>query len=567
MKCLQLILAILLLSSIGSNGQTKQIDEQYDDWNASDLALTDASGDGNGIDFTKWYMSDDTENIYLYIDMGQEIELQEKEGLRLYIDIDNNSSTGITSSLHRGADVMYDFGDRRGYYYDGNNFNDIFHNDFNLVSLPTVSSSEFEISFSKTIDYFNGSLTLGSVINLSFYDSESSQGDRIPDSGWLTYTMSNSPSEHVAYALDKSAEADLRIVSYNVKFDGIFDPSKAPAFERILAASNPDIICFQEIYDHSANDVLQLMNDFVPDGNATWYTDRIGPDIIVASRYPIINSVQSDGNGIFEVDVDGTIIIIVNAHLPCCNNDTERQEEVDRLMAFIRNAQALSTLIPIEMNTPIFIMGDMNFVGLQQQRHTLQTGDIVRNSLFGPDFVPDWDGTSFDMATPFMTGSSSAVTWYNGSGSFSAGRLDYFLYTGSVAEVVNTYALNTSSLTESERLTNNLLSTDTERASDHFPLIADVKIDAISRTTETNNFRTAPYPNPTNDHIIVPLSDPTSKISVCAVDGKQLENDISTNGIEGQEMKIHVGNLPPGIYILRVIDSDGNVVNHRFLKH
>ena len=74
----------------------------------------------------------------------------------------------------------------------------------------------------------------------------------------------------------------------------------------------------------------------------------------------------------------------------------------------------------------------MNLVGDRSQQLSLVTGNIQNESIFGPDFSPDWDGSAFVDAKLYSTHEPLAVTWINPFSSFSPGRLDYLLYTASV---------------------------------------------------------------------------------------------------------------------------------------
>ena len=180
-----LLLAFICLTCSRSWSQTKVIDERFVDWVGSDLIYDDIEGDGQQdfIDFDKLYMSNDDENIYLRIDIGQELNIQEIEDLVLYMDIDDDPNTGV-STQNFGADLVYGFGQRQGFVKVGNNFFDIFHEDINLVTLPTVSAREFEISISRSIAIFNGSVDMAEEIHLVMLDAVSN-GDRIPDIGAL----------------------------------------------------------------------------------------------------------------------------------------------------------------------------------------------------------------------------------------------------------------------------------------------------------------------------------------------------------------------------------------------
>lgn len=565
-----LSLCLWLLVSGTTHAQTKLIDERFEDWTQADLLFEDALNDGagTGLDFSSLYISDDEINLYFRIHVGREIQIQEYEDLLLFIDIDNNVNTGVNFGIE-GADFIYEFGERQGTVRSNNLIYDVFHNDIDLVTLPTVSAREFEISISKSLDIFQGSIQMSNTIRLAFIDLRTN-GDRIPNNGSLIYNMSNSNPADLPYSISKINEDHIRIVSYNVLRDGIFESDRQPAFQRIIRAIKPEIICFQEVYDHSSLQMAQLMEVFLPSSlNELWYHSAVSPDIIIVSRYPITRTASSDGNGIFELDIDGTITVIANAHLPCCGNEIDRQREVDRLMSFLRNSIAGATNIPIANETPIFIVGDMNLVGEARQQETLISGDIFDEQLYGADFNPDWDATPLEDIRPIATGRPHAVTWYNPSGSFSAGRLDYLLYTGSVVEVSNAFALNTDGLTDVERSMYNLLASDTYTASDHFPCIMDVDLDPASGISDspiaTLDFRLSP--NPCASYITIAGIEnfgPVDRVNIYEATGKLIKVEVGVE-IDNQKIIINTHSLSSGIYLAEIIRGN-NRLTGQFIK-
>jgi len=119
-------------------------------------------------------------------------------------------------------------------------------------------------------------------------------------------------------------------------------------------------------------------------------------DCQTISRYPIEDSWGLDGNLVTLIDTTpaiGVKLLMVSAHLPCCENDATRQVEVDRIAAFIRDAKDPGVRSSIPENTAILISGDMNFVGDAQQLRTFVTGDISGQRDLRPDYEPDWDGS------------------------------------------------------------------------------------------------------------------------------------------------------------------------------
>ncbi len=466
------------------SAQTVILDENFDDWKNIPVQYADRAGDGNaaGIDFRDIRISNDEERVFLYFDVTTEINLDENNQVTMYVDADNNRTTGL-NKYGIGAELVFNFGQRKGIIYTAaGTTHNVFHHHIGLNMSPTVSGSLYELSFNKLWRFSNKTLPVQSQLKIALVD-ESIAGDRAPDTdGGIGYTLDQSITfSRSAFSLEKENPEWVRVLSYNVLRDNLFEAALAPSFGRIFQALQPDIIGFCEIYDYSGAETAAKVASFIPtEGSNTWHYGSIDPDIRLVSRYPVTASVSLDGNGAFLLNVKGKPVICIVAHLPCCANDTGRQREIDRIMAFIRSVKYGISVFQVPQNTPIIVMGDMNLVGLREQLQTLTTGDIKNNSEFGPDEFPDWDDTPLDDALPVTTNLPVTFTWYNDGSSYGPGRLDYILYTGSVMERVNQFALWSPALTEEQLTTSGLLKDDVSRVSDHLPLVCDFFIPGIS---------------------------------------------------------------------------------------
>ena len=47
--------------------------------------------------------------------------------------------------------------------------------------------------------------------------------------------------------------------------------------------------------------------------------------------------------------------------------------------------------------TPMFHVGDFNFVGYREQIETVTAGDIQDEAAYGIDYPLDWDGTALSL--------------------------------------------------------------------------------------------------------------------------------------------------------------------------
>ncbi len=144
---------------------------------------------------------------------------------------------------------------------------------------------------------------------------------------------------------------------------------------------------------------------------------------------------------------------------------------MDLIMAFVRDVKSGEGAVRLNPGTPIALVGDANLVGHAQQRVTLLAGDIVNVDQFGPEFAPDWDDTPFTDLLPRHTHRPVTFTWYGGD--FSAGRLDYVVYSDAVLDVGNRFVLFTPEMPDTALARYGLEWDDTLVASDHLPVVVD----------------------------------------------------------------------------------------------
>ena len=498
------------------------LDGQFNDWQPLSPLHSDPPGDvQNGdIDFYRLWMSNDEHYLFFKIEIGAELNLQDGNAITLYLDTDNNSQTGI--AIHGiGAELMWNFGNRVGSFTANGNTITIRQNQIGVVSAPTVSDSIFEIAISRTAqpDGQNPLFT-GTDIRIVLHD-QGPGGDFLPDApGGVNFSFDNAalpPLSSISIA--KTDTNSIRTLSYNVLSDGFFDSNRLPYFTRVLQALQPDIIGFQEIYGHSAQETVDMMESILPSGGQQqWYGAKVAPDVIAVSRYPIVNTFPIEGyntnsyNGAFLIDLTpkfDTQLLFIVAHTPCCNNNQGRQYEIDAIMAFIRDAQNGDGVLTLPPYTPILIVGDMNLVGDAQQLRTLLTGEIINTNPFGESFIPDWDGTNLQDLLPRHINLPMFFTWYSETSYFSPGRLDFMIYTDSVLETVKSYLLFTPSLPPDTLSAYNLQPDDAILASDHLPVINDIVVVTPNGMGEVldawpDQFYLAQnYPNPFNSETLI----------------------------------------------------------------
>ena len=483
------------------------IDGLFDDWQEVPVTITDPEGDYNYDDWAELKITNDDDFIFFKISLhSEETLLQNWNNFYLYIDADRDSLTGHPFR-GLGAELAWHFGYRTGQYFEQDGIIDLWQNDITLRQAPTVTSTEFEIAIARGSFVFSDPDSIA-VIFSSFYDT----GDYMPDSwGGIVYQLDTTvvgPAEPIL--LEKTG---TRLVTYNTLYTGILEPDRQPKFQRIIQALDPDIIALQE---HSEwNEIGDIISSWFPED--TWYQGYTFRDLVVLSKYPIINQanlISSERTMCALLQTDDPInpyLLILNSHFSCCDNDDDRQEQVDELVQVLREWR-LNDNGPFDLpeGTPMFHVGDFNFVGYREQIETVTAGNIQDEGNYGSDFPLDWDGTAITDLFSRQTHKRMAYTWRSDGSSFNPGKLDYVLYTDSNLSILNHFVLNTLAMPDSILNEWELEAEDTNEASDHLPRIVDFMVTDLGITGELDlpqqYILSHPYPNPFNPQVMIPIT-------------------------------------------------------------
>ena len=483
------------------------IDGLFDDWQEVPVTITDPEGDYNYDDWAELKITNDDDFIFFKISLhSEETLLQNWNNFFLYIDSDRDSLTGHPFR-GIGAELAWHFGYRTGQYFEQDGIIDLWQNDITLRQAPTVTSTEFEIAIAR------GSFVLSdpdsiAVIFSSFYDT----GDYMPDSwGGVVYQLDTTvvgPAEPIL--MEKTG---TRLVTYNTLNTGILESDRQPKFQRIIQALDPDIIALQE---HSEwNEIGDIISSWFPED--TWYQGYTFRDLVVLSKYPIINQanlISSERTMCALLQTDDPInpyLLILNSHFSCCDNDDDRHEQVDELVQVLREWR-LNDNGPFDLpeGTPMFHVGDFNFVGYREQIETVTAGDIQDEATYGIDHPLDWDSTAITDLFSRHTHKRMAYTWRSDGSSFNPGKLDYVLYTNSNLSILNHFVLNTLAMPDSVLNEWELEAEDTNEASDHLPRIVDFMVTDLGITGELDlpqqYILSHPYPNPFNPQVMIPIT-------------------------------------------------------------
>lgn len=300
--------------------------------------------------------------------------------------------------------------------------------------------------------------------------------------------------------LDRPDNSAVRLVTYNVYWDSIFDrvnPARAAGFARVATALNPDIWAFQELGSitqtpSSTSGELKTLLDAAQPTAGGWQIWKAG-SLAIASRWSLslqVSNISPAGERpVMAALVDlpdqafATDLYIINSHYRCCGgsaHDPARQQNSDAIVNWIAQAKTPGGSVELPLNTAITVLGDFNLVGGPQPLNTLVTGDIQDTTRYGPDHPPDWDGTANTVLDARHNGLPAGAlwTWRNDGSLFQPGRLDFITYTDSVLRPTHSFVLNTASMAEADLAATGLQAFDALLAGgsgtyDHLPVVMD----------------------------------------------------------------------------------------------
>lgn len=451
-----------------------QLNNQFGDWSGIDhLNAPDGSP------FIKTAATSNLNWLYVHIELQNEVGLDENilpNEYFLLLDLDDDTDTGVDyANQGLGVDLLLNFSSRQAIRYTGGSGIESL-NEIGMRSSPTYSAKEFEIAFKRDL--------LGDVgesIRLKWYDGDGQVG--FPAEG-IVHEMNSSVDPWTPHSIARSEGTLDRVAFWNMNNRMDEGPAKM-AMERILQAVAPDIIGFSEVSNVSANYVRGLLNEWIPlEGGASWNVVKDDYDLMVASKGAVLSShsgVYRQFPVVVEAHEDWLVpMLFTSSHLKCCggaSNEAQRQSEADEYMAFLRDAIAGAGNGPaLSTNAPIVYGGDLNMVGLDNPIYTLVTGDISDETNNGPDFAPDWDGSSLTEWPILQSDHPFDYTWTSSSLSseWIPGKLDYIITSDASAGYKGGFVLRTDAMSAARLEELGLQSNDALAASDHFIVVADL---------------------------------------------------------------------------------------------
>jgi endonuclease/exonuclease/phosphatase family metal-dependent hydrolase len=509
---------LLLAGPLAAQGPVV-LDGRFDDWDSATVMVPDgicAPGAEPGSCVVK--ANHDDGAVYLLLDLGRSLNVLSLDGtVSILFDADGDASTG--SALHglQGVDLVVDFpppypnvGSPPGVGVgvrlatDGA-FSRHDAYDVGLTFAPTYASRFVELRIDRGPGPPGGIGPAGRATlfagdryaaKLVFTGSDGSvrQGG-LPFTYELVGGRPRPPNAGEEDPLARAPGTSFRVLAWNVSRGNLLD--RKDRFARVLAAARPDIILLDEAPAGAAEEIADFLSGLPgPDGE-DWhllYGEAGGPQRgVIASGRPVIavHDLEeiSYPDSLFErlkslagrsrpqgfggpeaglpalggiVELEDARLLVVTLDLQCCGNGTETVEEYLRQVEAAAIHEALTEALARHRGgvDAVIVAGDFNLVGSREPLEAMLRG-------------VDVDGSGLAVAEALQLDGLSNATWDGGAGPFPPARLDFMLFGDASLRLERAFVLDTRDLTGEWLDHHGLRAEDTERASDHLPVVAD----------------------------------------------------------------------------------------------
>ncbi len=306
-------------------------------------------------------------------------------------------------------------------------------------------------------------------------------GDTSVEDGGLSGAVEEKAAKGL---LAKPVGTKLRLASYNVLRDSVFDGARKDAFARIAPAVDADVWCMQEVSygegpapTSEGNKWRDRMQQIT---GQTWHYawDRVGRYLL--SRNPITwNKVL--GQRVHASWIDAKNLVVINVHLAPggADRDQTRQNQATKAKEFIRDVKDggyQTSAGRITSDATIVVCGDFN-AGLGSKPYNILRVDNTLNDVYPKH-----------LAAQHLTATHGTVKFSDGRASMDGGPIDFVLTTGSLKPaadfVLNTLVLNSTQLSQAGGLkktdvavkpSDAVNATNGSSTVDHLPIVVDFK--------------------------------------------------------------------------------------------
>ncbi len=475
------------------------IDGRFDDWRDVEPALIDpADARGEPVDLRELRLTSDGRFVHLLVDFGRAVNIQELDAtVHIVLDVDGAESTGQLTFGLSGADLdiilspgaageldRHPCGVKLASTIDP--VNDTLPEaqrlnpyDIGFTFGPTYASRQFEFCIERGAKLARLPTMLAGRRVRGRLVCTDGRGRTIDQSEVFDYELAPLDVTEQGRRADMPAgiPGALRIMSWNASNGALFDHPEP--FVRVLAAIDPDVIFLQELTDrNSASQLESFLNQRLSIEALNEWTVVFGEGggnlrCAVASKLPLESVVPfellsyPDGPD-RSLRVAGAVLefanrrlLCVSVHLRCCGGIRSQQDFI-RILEVETIREELRKLAESGTVDGIIVAGDFNLVG---SRRPL---DLLTDQLHV-------GGLSLIAAQPNQLDGLSNATWSDRKQSFVPGRLDYLLFSDTTMALRSTFVLDARDLTPQALRHLGLRSDDTASASDHFPVVADVR--------------------------------------------------------------------------------------------
>ena len=423
--------------------------------------------------------------------------------------------------------------------------------------------------------------------------------------------------DYITVSDSANKPTDVTFMHLNIWLEGTSVPNGNSYIKDIIAAVNPDIVCFVEVENYSGDWTTKMANELATLG-LDYYSAHInGSDASILSKYPILSSgpLLKSAISIFNVDINGNRVIVAPSHLDytfyACylprgykcggsapyngwsqigspdpqpvtdldiiskqNLGSKRDEQIGAFLEYVANE-----------TQPVIILGDFNEPSCQDwtsnQAYMFDHNGVVYEwnttlSLISNNFTDAYREIYADeVQNPGFTWPSFAT----GVGSTSwtpksdeRDRIDFIFYRGTGVKAINAaivgpknlYVKNTLSAANTEM--DVFLADTLPWPSDHKGVFSTITIPAVSDTNTVSvigppsilQFQIKVFPNPGSGVFNLMTSlNALAKIKVTDITGKQVfsrQMNLKSNNLNS----ININYVPAGIYFLSIVSRNNS---------
>ena len=479
------------------------IDGKFGDWDQKVEILVDPVDAEDGfVDLGSIRYASDGHHLHLMLELRRTVNLQAMDGqLTLYFDADGDVTTGRTDGPLLGADLAIvctaptnrhieaaGMGLAVEVYHRSPTNDTTWHESpytLGISFAPTIASPQSELRIERGVSLHDRTLFAGKKVTMRII-ATTAVGDVVDAIPSLTLHLPElettpwKPANEVS--LERMAGNHLRVITWNVKRGSILN-TPLP-FVRTLRALDADIILLEELTSQQSQHTIEtFFNNHCPlSDNARWYV-HLGSGggnlrCAIVSSFPFkaidaLDTVpyenqtnRSVRQASCIVNVDDTNVFVCAIHLKCCGRVNSR-EEVTRLTEVRSLINAIAASIGNQQIDVMILGGDVNLVG----GHAPLT-----NLIEGCNRM----GHQVQVVDAYQLDGRTNATWYDADQPFVPGRLDYLLCSVNGVTIEQSFVFDATDLPQHLRSNTGILPTDSLDASDHRPVVVDLRLDNSS---------------------------------------------------------------------------------------